>query len=258
MIIHIQTLKEKYLRGWERQATVILLASALLLTLHRYYNRRSLFNRHFAEYFSGLPLPESHPYYYWFLTHSVYVVPCSSTRRKIWDSRTPEQSRISTRKPETGMVRDRRGVGSDGPRGYPCCYRVSAFRGKIPALQGSCGQLASIFIVSNRVWHLHVFVGILLSWVYAFRIGTEVRELQHFDPDDPVCGDALLQAAAGGTRFNCCGCIARCVSVGNAIIPLWRSDSLARRDDDGCGGCRFPALRCVKSIADARQLCYNS
>ena len=67
MVFHIQTLKEKYLRGWERQATVILLASALLLTLHRYYSRRSFFNRHFVEHFSNFPLPESHPYYYWFL-----------------------------------------------------------------------------------------------------------------------------------------------------------------------------------------------
>ena len=67
MIIHIQTLKEKYLRGWERQATVILVAAALLLTLHRRYSRRSFFGQHFAEYFSGLPLPESHSYYYWFL-----------------------------------------------------------------------------------------------------------------------------------------------------------------------------------------------
>ncbi len=67
MIINIQTLKEKYLRGWERQATVILLASALLLTLHRYYSRRSFFRRHFTEYFDSLPLPESHSYFYWFL-----------------------------------------------------------------------------------------------------------------------------------------------------------------------------------------------
>ena len=67
MIIHIQRLKEKYLRGWERQSTVILLASALLLTLHRAYSRRSFFNRHFAEYFGHGPLAESHSYYYWFL-----------------------------------------------------------------------------------------------------------------------------------------------------------------------------------------------
>ena len=67
MIFHIQSLKEKYLHGWERQTTVILLASALLLTLHRYYSRRSFFKRHFAEYFGNAPLAESYPYYYWFL-----------------------------------------------------------------------------------------------------------------------------------------------------------------------------------------------
>ena len=77
MISHIQTLKEKYLRGWERQATIILLASALLLMLHRYYTRRSFFRLHFAEYFGGGPLAESYPYYYWFLTTGItlFLVP---------------------------------------------------------------------------------------------------------------------------------------------------------------------------------------
>ena len=74
MVFHIQRLKEKYLRGWERQATVILLASALLLTLHRYYSRRSFFNRHFAEYLGNGPLAESYPYYYWFLTTALTLL----------------------------------------------------------------------------------------------------------------------------------------------------------------------------------------
>ena len=77
MIFHAQKLKEKYLCGWERQATVILLASALLLTLHRYYSRRSFFNRNFAEHFDSLLLPESHFYYYWFLitAFTLFFVP---------------------------------------------------------------------------------------------------------------------------------------------------------------------------------------
>lgn len=70
----VQSLKEKYLRGWERQATVILLTSGLLLMMHRYYSRRSFFNRHFAEYFSNVPLAESHSYYYWFLTTAVTLL----------------------------------------------------------------------------------------------------------------------------------------------------------------------------------------
>ena len=74
MVFHIQTLKEKYLRGWERQATVILFASALMLTLHRFYTRRSFFNRHFAEYFGTGPLAESYPYYYWFLTTAITLL----------------------------------------------------------------------------------------------------------------------------------------------------------------------------------------
>ncbi len=74
MIFHVQTLKEKYLRGWDRQSTVILLASALLLTLHRYYSRRSFFNRHFAEYLEYGPLSDSYPYYYWFLTTAITLL----------------------------------------------------------------------------------------------------------------------------------------------------------------------------------------
>ena len=78
MILHIRhILREKYLRGWDRQTTVILLASALLLTLHRFYTRRSFFNRHFAEYFGNGPLAESYPYYYWFLTTALtlFLIP---------------------------------------------------------------------------------------------------------------------------------------------------------------------------------------
>lgn len=71
MNLHLQTLREKYLHGWERQATFILLAAALLLMLHRYYNRTRFFRIHFATFFESLPLPESHPYYYWFLTTGI-------------------------------------------------------------------------------------------------------------------------------------------------------------------------------------------
>lgn len=71
MNLHLQRLREKYLHDWERQATLILLAAALLLMLHRHYNRTRFFRIHFATFFENLPLPESHPYYYWFLTTSI-------------------------------------------------------------------------------------------------------------------------------------------------------------------------------------------
>ena len=74
MISRIQTLKEKYLRGWDRQTTLILIAAALLLTLHRYYTRRSFFRRHFAELLGSGPLAESYPYYYWFLTTAITLL----------------------------------------------------------------------------------------------------------------------------------------------------------------------------------------
>ena len=134
MNFHVQSLKEKYLHGWERQATVILLASALLLTLHRYYNRRSIFNRHFAEYFSSFPLIESHSYYYWFLMTALTLVTCPRARCETRNKRAAEGLRISTRKPETRMECDRSCMVSDDTGGYYRGYRVSAFRGKVPTL----------------------------------------------------------------------------------------------------------------------------
>ena len=74
---YLKTLKDKYLHGWERQTTVILLSSAVLLTLHRNYSRTRFYREHLAGYFDFLPLLESHPYYYWFLTSaiSLFLIP---------------------------------------------------------------------------------------------------------------------------------------------------------------------------------------
>lgn len=68
---YLKTLKQKYLHGWERQSTVILIATAVLLTLHRKYCRTGIFKDHLAGFFDFLPLGESHPYYYWFLTTAI-------------------------------------------------------------------------------------------------------------------------------------------------------------------------------------------
>ena len=74
---YLLTLQKKYLRGWDRQTTVILLGSALLLTLHRNYSRPRVFRDNFASYFEHLPFAESYPYFYWFLTTglSLFLIP---------------------------------------------------------------------------------------------------------------------------------------------------------------------------------------
>lgn len=88
---YLQTLSGRYLHGWDRQATVILLASALLLTLHRNYSRPSVFRKHLATYFDHLPLIASHPYYYWFLTTGLtlflipIIVAAIGTKQKLND-----------------------------------------------------------------------------------------------------------------------------------------------------------------------------
>ena len=89
MKLYLQTLRERYLFGWDRQVTVILLASAVLLTLHRNYSRTRFFRANLADYFDFLPLVESHPYYYWFLTTAVslflipVIVAMFGTREKL-------------------------------------------------------------------------------------------------------------------------------------------------------------------------------
>ncbi len=68
---YLKTLQHKYLNGWERQTTVILLFSAVLLTLHRNYSSTRFFKAHLKAYFDFLPLGECLPYYYWFLTTAI-------------------------------------------------------------------------------------------------------------------------------------------------------------------------------------------
>ena len=66
--------KQKYLHGWNRQTTIVLLGSALLLTLHRYYSQRKIFQTYFGGYFANDPLKEIYPYYYWFLTSAITLL----------------------------------------------------------------------------------------------------------------------------------------------------------------------------------------
>ncbi len=74
---YLLTLQDKYLREWDRQTTVILLSSAVLLTLHRNYSRTRVFRENFAAYVEHLPFPEAYPYYYWFLSTglSLFLIP---------------------------------------------------------------------------------------------------------------------------------------------------------------------------------------
>lgn len=88
---YLQTLKERYLQGWERQTTVILLASAVLLTLHRKFSQTRIFRTHLAGFFDALPLEKSHPYYYWFLSTglTLFLIPVLvavfGTKQKLTD-----------------------------------------------------------------------------------------------------------------------------------------------------------------------------
>ena len=66
--------KQQYLTGWDREPTVILLGSAILLTLYRFYSSRAFFRKHLAKYAARLPLAGLHLHYYWFLSSLITLL----------------------------------------------------------------------------------------------------------------------------------------------------------------------------------------
>ena len=68
---------EKYSHGLERKTTIVLIGSAVLLTLYRFFNTRSFFNKHFRRYFATPSIRELLSYHYWFLSTAVvlFVLP---------------------------------------------------------------------------------------------------------------------------------------------------------------------------------------
>ena len=66
--------KETYLSGWERQPTIILLGSAILLTLYRFCSRRSFYQKRLAKFVAHLPLAGLYRHYYWYLTSLVTLL----------------------------------------------------------------------------------------------------------------------------------------------------------------------------------------
>lgn len=66
--------KQKYFNGWDREPTVILLGSAILLTLYRFYSSRAFFRKHLAKYAARLPLAGLHLHYYWFLSSLITLL----------------------------------------------------------------------------------------------------------------------------------------------------------------------------------------
>ena len=66
--------KQKYLSGWDRQPTVILLGSAILLTVYRFISSRTFYRKHLARYFVRLPLAGLYRHYFWFLTSLITLL----------------------------------------------------------------------------------------------------------------------------------------------------------------------------------------
>ena len=65
---------EKYLRGWDRRATIVLLGASVLLTLYRFIGRRRVFTQYFGKFFLQHPLRRIFPYFYWFWMSAVTLL----------------------------------------------------------------------------------------------------------------------------------------------------------------------------------------
>ena len=66
--------KEKYLSGWEREPTTVLLGSAILLTLYRFYSSRTFYRKHLAKFVVHLPLAGLYRHYFWFLSSLITLL----------------------------------------------------------------------------------------------------------------------------------------------------------------------------------------
>ena len=64
----------KYLRGWDRRATIILLGASVLLILYRFIGRRGVFTQFFGKFFIQHPLRRILPYFYWFWMSAVTLL----------------------------------------------------------------------------------------------------------------------------------------------------------------------------------------
>ena len=64
----------KYLRDWDRRATIVLLGTSVLLTLYHFIGRRRVFNQYFGKFFIQHPLRRIFPYFYWFWMAAVTLL----------------------------------------------------------------------------------------------------------------------------------------------------------------------------------------
>ena len=65
---------EKYLRGWDRRATIVLVGTSVLLTLYSFVGRRRFFTQHFGKFFIQHPLRRIFPYFYWFWMSAITLL----------------------------------------------------------------------------------------------------------------------------------------------------------------------------------------
>ena len=65
---------DKYLRGWDRRATIVLLGASVQLTLYRFIGRRGVFTQLFGKFFLQHPLRRIFPYFYWFWMSAVMLL----------------------------------------------------------------------------------------------------------------------------------------------------------------------------------------
>lgn len=70
----IKEIWNKYLTGLDKKTSIVLVSSALFLTLYRHCCRRRFFNKYLAHYFAESSIMPILSYYYWFLSTTVMLM----------------------------------------------------------------------------------------------------------------------------------------------------------------------------------------
>ena len=161
--------KQKYLSGWDREPTVVLLGSAILLTLYRFYSSRAFFRKHLAKYAARLPFAGLHLHYYWFLSSLITLMLLPMLVVKFGVKGPSPRLRLPAEQRQTGLgIRARRMADHD-PRSAPRRAPVPGIPNEIPSQQTRRRQLENPPPLRTCLRRLPVRVGVFLPRIHAIR-----------------------------------------------------------------------------------------
>ena len=168
--------KKKYLNGWDRQPTVILLASAILLTLYRFYSSRTFFRKHLAKYVAHLALAGLYRHYYWFLTSLITLLLLPMPRREVRGQGAPPRLRLPPEQRKAGLGIRLGRFAAHASAAPPRRTPVPRISSEISSQQTRRYQLENPPPLRACLRRLPVHVGVLLPRIHAVRAGRNGSE----------------------------------------------------------------------------------